>query len=65
MVILLKCVHVQRCAKMAALLDQHRAHTVVDVGCGDGKLIEYLMQQVCPYLSQSPSSRPTARVSCP
>ena len=37
---------VQRCESMAALLKQHGAQTVLDVGCGAGRLVEHLFRQV-------------------
>ena len=36
----------QRCESMAALLKQHGAQTVLDVGCGAGRLVEHLLRQV-------------------
>ena len=39
----------QRYAFVLGIIKKHRAQSVVDLGCGDGKLLEYLSQQVMPY----------------
>ena len=36
----------QRYAFVLDVIRQHSAQSVVDLGCGDGKLLEYLLQQV-------------------
>ena len=36
----------QRYAYVLGLIKQHSAQSVVDLGCGDGRLLEYLLQQV-------------------
>ena len=38
----------QRYAFVLDVIRQHGAQTVVDLGCGYGKLLEYLLQQVMP-----------------
>ena len=56
---------VQRCESMAALLKQHEAHTVLDVGCGAGRLVEHLLKQVTVvlYLPQRSPWGPFSRKS--
>ena len=36
----------QRYAFVLGVIRQHSAQSVVDLGCGEGKLLEYLLQQV-------------------
>ena len=38
----------QRYAFVLDTIRKHRAQSLVDLGCGDGKLLEYLLQQVMP-----------------
>ena len=40
----------QRYAFVLDIIKKHRAQSVVDLGCGDGKLLEYLLQQVIFYI---------------
>ena len=39
----------QRYVFVLGLIRQHRAQSVVDLGCGDGKLLRFLLQQVPPW----------------
>ena len=39
----------QRYAFVLNIIKKHRAQSMVDLGCGDGKLLEYLLQQVILY----------------
>lgn len=38
----------QRYAFVLDVIKQHSAQSVVDLGCGDGKLLNFLLQQVSP-----------------
>ena len=39
----------QRYAFVLGVIRQHRAQSVVDLGCGEGKLLRFLLQQVTPW----------------
>ena len=53
----------QRYAFVLDVIRQHGAQTVVDLGCGCGKLLEYLLQQVMPEM-QSDTHFTLRSLSC-
>ena len=38
--------HLQRQRKMAEIIHSHDCQAVLDIGCGDGRLLEHLLLQV-------------------